>query len=75
VRVVVHLTFDGGREIKIRGDSPFFDDAVGDQLEEKGLGFWIRDWRTGEGGPGTYNRSHVFCPWNSVLYVEELRRR
>jgi len=75
VRVIVHLTLDGTREIKIRGDSPFLGGNPGDQLEQKGLGFWLKDWHTGEGGPGTHKRSQVFIPWSSALYVEELGRR
>ena len=74
MRVIATLTIDGVKEIRIEGDSAFLGGAPGDQLEQKGLGVWLYAWRIGSahGSRGRKRKSRVFCPWGSVLYVEEV---
>ena len=45
MRVLAILTIDGTKETRIEGDSPFMAGEPGDDLEQKGLGVWLGDWR------------------------------
>jgi hypothetical protein len=71
MRVIATVTIDGNRETRIEGDSPFMAGEPGDELERKGLGVWLNDWRdeTAKGRRG-HRRSRVFVPWSSCLYIE-----
>jgi len=69
--VVAIITIDGNRETRIEGDSPFMAGEPGDELEQKGLGVWLNDWRdTLAKGRRSHSKSRVFVPWSSCLYVE-----
>ena len=71
MRVVAIITIDGNRETRIEGDSPFMAGEPGDELEQKGLGVWLNDWRdTLAKGRRSHCKSRVFVPWSSCLYVE-----
>jgi hypothetical protein len=74
VRVVATLTIDGTKETRIEGDSPFMGGVPGDTLEQKGLGVWVSNWRY-VGEKGAHHKGRVFCPWTSVLFVEESGER
>ena len=57
----------------IEGESAVFGGgSQGDNLERKGLGFWVKDWVqcTDEGKGSPHLKSEVFVPWTSALYVE-----
>jgi hypothetical protein len=69
--VVAILTIDGNKETRIEGDSPFMAGEIGDDLEQKGLGVWLDDWRDNlVKGSRSYSKSRVFVPWSSCLYIE-----
>jgi hypothetical protein len=71
VRVVAILTIDGNRETMIEGDNPFMAGEPGDELEQKGLGVWLSDWRYSPAkGRRSHRSSKVFVPWSSCLYIE-----
>jgi len=71
VRVLAILTIDGTKETRIEGDSPFMAGERGDELERKGLGVWLNDWRDNLAkGKRIHHRSKVFVPWSSCLYIE-----
>jgi hypothetical protein len=72
MRVIVHLTLDGIKETQLEGDSAFLAGAPGDELERKGLGFWLSDWQTTPAGPK--HKGQAFIPWSSALYVEEMTK-
>ncbi len=69
MRVIATVTIDGEKETRLEGESPFMSGEPGDQLEQKGLGVWLTDYRI-NGQRGRAHRGRVFCPWTSVLYVE-----
>ena len=71
MRVVVVLTIDNNRETRIEGQCSFMGDAAGDHLEQSGLGIWLERWRYA-GASGGNHKGRVFCPWTSVLYIEEM---
>jgi len=71
MKVVVHLTLDGMKESILEGDSTFLSGAPGDELEQKGLGFWLSEWRCAELHSHS-RKGRVFIPWPSALYVEEV---
>ena len=65
----------------IEGESAFIGDGVqGDNLERKGLGFWVKKWTecrdmidpSETGRFHRYHKGDVFIPWSSALYVEKL---
>ena len=71
MRVIATITIDGKKETRIEGDSSFMNGELGDQLEQKGLGFWLDKWQyLAPEGKGTYHKGRVFVPWTSCLYVE-----
>jgi len=74
MRVIVHLTFDGDRELRLVGEAPIFGDIdyrKGFDGRLRDLGFWLSDWKyAGHGGPS--NKSRVFIPWASALMIEEV---
>ena len=73
MKVMVTLTI-GNKETRIVGDTDVFDKLLSYEGSHKRLaaiGFWLRDWKyAGYGGPN--HKSRVFCPWTSVLMVEEV---
>ena len=76
VRVLAILTIDGTKETRIEGDSPFMAGEPGDELEQKGLGVWLNDWRDNLAkGKGSHHKSKVFVPWSSCLYIETREAR
>ena len=72
MRVIVTL-IDMVKETRIEGDTEVFDKLLSYEGSHKRLaavGFWLKDWRyAGYSGPS--HKSRVFCPWTSVLMVEE----
>ena len=72
MKVSVHLTIDGQKETILEGEAPSFDSLSDhkDDLEEKGLGFWLEHYRFVESEGRRYRQGRVFCPWTSVLYVQ-----
>jgi hypothetical protein len=71
MRVIATITIDGNRETRIEGDSPFMAGGPGDELERKGLGVWLNDWRDNLAkGKRSHHRSKVFVPWSSCLYIK-----
>lgn len=77
MRVIVHLTLDGTKEIELEGDASIFDTKPGelivrDLLELRDIGFWLTEWRyPGHSGPNQKGR--VFIPWGSALFIEEVK--
>jgi len=76
VRVTVHLTIDGTKETRIEGDSAIFGNGIdykkGFDSRLRDIGFWLDNWRyAGHSGPN--QKSRVFIPWTSALYVEEVK--
>lgn len=72
MRVVVHLTLDGIKETTLEGNSAFLAGAPGDELEQKGLGFWLSHWQTTRAS--AKHKGRAFIPWSSALYVEEMTK-
>ncbi|MBA7703100.1 hypothetical protein ES703_111882 [subsurface metagenome] len=75
MKVIVTLTIDGTKETRLEGDCPFFGDGIGYKKgvdrQLRDIGFWLFDWRyAGHSGPP--QKSRVFVPWTSALYIEEL---
>lgn len=73
MRVTATLTVDGEHETRIEGDVPLLGDEeyIPHILEKQLIGFWVEKWKyAGHSGPA--NRSRVFVPWTSCLYLEEL---
>ena len=70
MRVIVTLTIDGIKEIRVEGDSPFMEGQPGDSLEEKGLGIWLESWRYPDNA-GPAHKGRIFIPWGSALCCEE----
>lgn len=71
MRVIATLV-DMGRETMIEGDSPIFSNGIdykkGFDSRLRDIGFWLDNWRyTGHSGPN--QKSRVFIPWTSCLYV------
>lgn len=75
MRVRVVLTIDGTKETIIDGDGDVFghvDYKKGVDTRLRDIGFWLENWRyAGVGGPN--NKSRVFIPWSSALYIQELK--
>lgn len=76
MRVIVTLAIDRTKEIRLVGDSPIFGDRTdyrkGVDSRLRDFGFWVTDWRY-EGHSGPAQKSRVFIPWTSALYIEELK--
>ena len=71
MRVIAVLTIDGIRETRIEGESRFMAGQKGDELEERGLGVWLYDWRCdGRGAGRSHRRGRVFIPWSSCLFIQ-----
>ena len=70
MRIIATITIDATKETMLEGDSPFMSGGSGDQLEQKGLGFWLDNYRFVESEGKRYRKGRVFCPWTSVLYVQ-----
>lgn len=71
MRIIATITIDGTKETRLEGESAFMAGEPGDQLEQKGLGFWLDKWQYQQSeGKGAYHKSRVFVPWTSCLYVE-----
>lgn len=74
MRVLVHLTIDGERETRLEGDAPVFGQSnytKGFDSRLRDIGMWLSNWRyAGHSGPN--NKSRVFIPWVSALFIEEL---
>jgi len=70
MKISVHLTIDGQKETILEGEAHSFDGNRDDNLEDKGLGFWLEHYRFVEPEGKHYRRGRVFCPWTSVLYVQ-----
>jgi len=70
MRVIATITIDGNKGTRIEGESPFMGGVPGDTLEQKGLGIWLDHWRYA-GEKGSHHKGRVFCPWTSVLFVEQ----
>lgn len=72
MRVVAHLTIDGVREVILEGDSATFDKGFEPEGSLDQVGFWLDKWcYNTESGKGAHHKGRVFCPWTSVLFVEE----
>ncbi len=75
MRVMVTLMITGDKEIRLEGEAPIFgnhDYKKGFDSRLRDIGFWMENWRyNGHGGPN--NKSWVFIPWGSALYIEELK--
>lgn len=75
MRVMVHLTVDEVKETILEGDAAVFrnhvDYSKGFDSRLRDIGFWLENWRY-EGHRGPNNKSRVFVPWSSALYIEEL---
>ena len=66
----------------IEGESAIMGGGIeGDNLERKGLGFWVKDWTERRDfidpayirkHTAAHHKSEVFVPWSSALYVERL---
>ena len=79
MRVRVYLTLDGVKETVLEGEAGIFGTKPGelvvrDLLELRDIGFWLTDWRYHFDGvaPGRNNKSRVFIPWGSALFIEEV---
>ena len=69
MRVMATLTIDGEKETRLEGDAQIFDRHQKPWLGD--IGMWLENWRyAGHSGPN--NKSRVFFPWGSALYIEEL---
>ncbi|MDD5703529.1 MAG: hypothetical protein PHU23_15960 [Dehalococcoidales bacterium] len=78
MKIVVHLTLDGLQETVLEGDCGLFGSKI-DQMTKgydkslRDIGFWLDDWRCYPSrGRGASNKSRVFIPWGSCLYVETM---
>ena len=67
MRVIATLTIDGTKETRIEGDARVFDNHLHPWLGD--IGFWLDNWRYA-GHNGSNQKSRVFVPWTSCLYVE-----
>jgi len=72
MRVVVVLTITGDKETIIEGDADFNRGHALDALEERDIGFWLDNYRFVEPQGRRHRKGRVFCPWSSVLFVEEV---
>ena len=77
MRVIVTLTIDGTKETVIEGDAGVFDTywTPKGELEDRQVGFWLENYRFIEAEGKRYRKGKVFCPWTSVLYVEEAKQQ
>jgi len=74
VRVIVTLTITPIKETVIEGEALVFNGVFDglDELERRGLGFWLTDWKYCELHAAKHD-SKVFVPWTSCLFVEEVK--
>ena len=75
MKVKVIVAIDGSKETALVGDASVFgpvDYAKGDDKLLRDIGFWLSAWNyAGHGGRAHNGR--VFIPWNSALYIVELK--
>jgi hypothetical protein len=69
MRVAVTLTIDGTKETVIEGEARFSSE---DKLEAENIGFWLDKYCFVEPSGKRYRQGRVFCPWTSVLYMEDI---
>jgi hypothetical protein len=67
MKVVVTLTVTGDKETMLEGYARF---GGSDVLEQRGIGFWLHNYRFVGPGGKRYRKGRVFCPWTSVLMAE-----
>lgn len=74
MKVAVHISI-GNPEITLVGEAPVFakqiDYRKGYDKTLSNIGFWLENWRY-KGNSGPANKSRVFVPWTSALYIVAL---